>query len=109
MRGAAIDELGLFPRSEAGYFGDVDAVDADIVQFPIAIGRKLLHYGPVNAPDAQEAGQREHLHGRVSVLVDRPPDFGLDRSNPIGSPFPLDADEVECCDAKVNGAMQTLM
>src|SRR5271155_4718245 len=65
--------LCLFPRSQAGDFVNVGAVDADVLQFAIGIGRKLLQYAPIDAAGAQESG--EHLHGGV-LLVDRPPDLG---------------------------------
>ena len=36
---------------------NVGAIDADIVQLAIAIGRKLLQYAPIDATGAQESGE----------------------------------------------------
>ena len=41
-RGAAIRGYVLFLRGQAGDLVDVGAIDADVVQLAIGIGRKLL-------------------------------------------------------------------
>ena len=54
----------LFLRRQAGDFVNVGAIDADIVQLAVAIGRELLQHAPINAAGAQESRDGERSHRR---------------------------------------------
>jgi hypothetical protein len=62
----------LFPRSQVGDFVNVGAIDADVVQLAVRIGRKLLQHAPKDTTCAQEARKREHLHGGLLLLTTLP-------------------------------------
>src|SRR5271157_4528561 len=70
--------LFLLPRSQAGDFVNVGAIDADVVQLAIRIVRQFLQHAPIHAAGAQESRKREHLHGGL-LFIDRPP-FSLPRA-----------------------------
>ena len=78
----------LFPRSQAGDFVNVGAIDADVVQLAVRIVGRVPAARSSNAAGAQES-RRENFFMAVS-FVDRPPVFSRDGSRPIGSLLLLD-------------------
>jgi hypothetical protein len=68
----ALVARGLAARRFPGDVFDVGAIDAEIMQLAVRIGRKFLNHRPVHTPLAEKSPNEGKVHG-ILHLVWRPP------------------------------------